>query len=102
MNTVNALVRCISNIYDFFFFFSPKIDLPDLPDLPEDEMPMLPDDHEMMLPHMRDDYTIRESDDMSEVNYIQDKGMAIIFYLCMDCGVRIQYSIGLYRKLIEK
>lgn len=35
---------------------------------------MLPDDHELMLPPLRDDYTIREMEEESEVNYIQDKG----------------------------
>lgn len=73
-----------------FSAFLPKIDLPDLPDLPEDEMPMLPDDHELMLPHMRDDYTIRESDDMSEVNYIQDKGMAVSS-ICVEFLVCVKY-----------
>lgn len=53
-------------------------DLPDIHDLSElpDDMHMLPtDEHDLlMIPHMREDYSLHDTDEMSEVNYIQDKG----------------------------
>lgn len=59
-------------------------DSPDLAELPDDIHIMTDDDHELMnFPQMRDDYTLHDTDEMSEVNYIQDKGKyTFIITLC--------------------
>lgn len=63
------------------YFITDLPDIPDMADLPDDIHMMPDDEHELlMIPHMREDYSIHDTDEMSEVNYIQDKGM-ILFNL---------------------